>query len=71
MEHSALSLLALATEVSNMGDMWGNGLGANRGDRMLSIVEAINRVESMQKSPPLVRWAARLPSKRTNREAIA
>ena len=62
MAHAAL-LLDLATELCNMDDMWG-ATRANRGGRALTIVEAINRVEIMQKTPPLVRWAARLPSNR-------
>ena len=63
MEYSALSLLDLATELGNMGDMWGT-TGANQGGNVLMLAEAINRVEVMQKTPPLVRRAARLPSNR-------
>ena len=68
MAHSALTLTDLAIELSNMDDMWDNIQGTNRSDRMLSVVEAINRVEIMQKTPPLVRWAARLPSNRTAKQ---
>ena len=62
MAHAA-PLLELATELCNMDDMWGTS-GVNRGGRALTLVEAINRVEIMQKTPPLIRWAANLPSER-------
>ena len=62
MAHAA-PLLVLATELCDMDNMLGS-LRANRGSRELTLVEAINRVEIMQKTPPLVQWAARLPSNR-------
>ena len=59
----AAPLLVLATELCDMDNMWGT-MRANMGGRELTLVEAINRVEIMQKTPPLVQWAARLPSNR-------
>ena len=62
MAHAA-PLLVLATELCDMDDMlW--SLRAGRGIRELTLVEAINRVEIMQKTPSLVQWAAQLPSDR-------
>ena len=58
----AAPLLVLASELCDM-NMWG-AMRATRGGRELTLVEAINRVEIMQKTPPLVQWAARLPSNR-------
>ena len=62
MAHAA-PLLVLATELCDMDNMWGS-MRANLGTRELTLVEAINRVEIMQRTPPLVQWAARLPSNR-------
>ena len=44
-------------------NMWGATRSSGGGNK-LTLVEAINRVEIMQKTHPLVQWAARLPSNR-------
>jgi len=55
-------LVVLASELCDM-NMWGE-IRPRRAGYELTLAEAINRVEIMQRTPPLVEWAASLPSNR-------
>jgi len=55
-------LVVLASELCDM-NMWGELRPRGAGFE-LTLAEAINRVEIMQRTPPLVEWSASLPSNR-------